>query len=152
MKKLIALSSFAVIILVGCSSTPVEIEEPMGPQTVIYKGQSAVSTEEGYEGQYTTVIYEMTEDDITNVKFDTVLPEGEFSTTSKKELSDKGEYGLEEASGKSWTEHVTELEMYINENDKFPMLNEEGKDADGASGATIGLSTFEEAFNAAAPV
>lgn len=54
-----------------------------------------------------------------------------------------------DATGKTWAEHVTELETYVDENDAMPTLDDEGKDVDGASGATIGLSQFDEAFNAA---
>lgn len=135
MKKLLSVSAMALVLLAGCSST------------ASYSGEGAKSTEEGHEGEYTTVTYDKKGDDISNVQFDVVLPEGEYSTTSKKELSDKGEYGMEEKTGKSWTAHVNELETYINENDKFPTLDAEGVDADGVTGATIHLNGFEEAFN-----
>ncbi len=137
MKKFLSVSAFTLVLLAGCSST------------THYAGQSAESTEEGHVGEYTTVEFDKNGDDITNTTFDIVLPEGEYSTTSKKELSSNGEYGMEAATGKSWTTHVEELEAYVNENDAMPALDDEGKDAEGASGATIHLNTFQEAFDAA---
>ncbi|WOO86662.1 FMN-binding protein [Mollicutes bacterium LVI A0039] len=135
MKKLLSVSALTLVLLAGCSSS------------ASYAGQSAVSSEENHVGEYATVTFDKDGDDISNVQFDVVLPEGEY--TSKKALSDAGEYGMEEKTGKSWTAHVNDLENYINENDKFPALDAEGKDVDGASGATISIDEFEEAFNAA---
>ncbi len=142
MKKLLSVSAMALVLLAGCSSA------------TTYAGETAASTEEGHEGEITTVTFDKTDDgDITNTNFDVTFPEatGETAqTTSKKELVEANEYGMLDATGKSWTEHVTELETYINDNDAFPTLDAEGKDADGVTGATIHLNGFEEAFNNAA--
>ncbi len=144
MKKLLSVSAMALVLLAGCSSA------------TTYEGQGTPSEEEGHEGEVYTVSFDKTDDgDITNTNFDVVFPEatGETAqTTSKKELVEAGEYGMEAATGKSWTAHVTELETYINDNDAFPTLDEEGKDADGATGATIHLNGFQEAFDAAEAV
>lgn len=143
MKKLLSVSAMALVLLAGCSST------------TSYAGESAPSTEEGKEGEITTVTFDKSGDDITNTSFDIVFPEAtgdSVSTTSKKELDAAGEYGMEKASSQTWTEHVTDLETYVNDNDAFPTLNDEGLDADGASGATIHLTTFKEAFDNATEV
>ncbi|WOO89848.1 FMN-binding protein [Mollicutes bacterium LVI A0078] len=136
MKKLLSVSAMALVLLAGCSST------------TSYYGESAADE----DGNVSTVSFDKSGDDISNVQFDIILPEvtGDTAqTTSKKELSNAGEYGMEAATGKSWTAHVEELEAYVNDNDAFPTLDEEGKDADGVTGATIHLNGFEEAFNAA---
>lgn len=143
MKKFLGVSALALVLLAGCGSSAAS-----------YAGQSVESTEEGHEGEYATVTYDKDGDDITNTQFDIVLPdssveENGYSSTSKKEVSEAGEYGMGDATGKTWAEHVTELETYVDENDAMPTLDDEGKDVDGASGATIGLSQFDEAFNAA---
>lgn len=150
MKKLLSVSAMALVLLAGCGST--------GP--VSYEGQSAETADGDHAGEYTTVSYDKDGDDISNVNFDVFLPESEgFSSTSKKAVSDAGEYGMKEATGKSWTEHVTELETYINDNDAFPETVEKGEGdeaelvaADGTTSATIGLDSFKEAFEAAKEV
>lgn len=133
MKKLLSVSAMALVILAGCSST------------TSYAGQSSESTEEGHEGEYATVTYDKSGDDITNTVFDVVLADG----TSKVEYAASGEYGMTSDDGRTWDQHVESLDAYVDENDAFPTLDADGKDADGVSGATIGLSQFEEAFNAA---
>ncbi len=137
MKKILSISTLALVLLVGCGAST-----DASSESEHYVGQSAESTEEGKEGEYATVEFDKAGDDITNVNFDVILTDG----TSKTDLSDSGEYGMEEQTGKSWSAHVAELETYVNDNDAMPELNEEGKDVDGVSGATIGLSQFDEAF------
>ncbi len=134
MKKLLSVSAFGLILLAGCGAEPTAVS---------YYGESAANE----EGEITTVSYDKEGTDITNVVFDVILPEGEYSTTSKLELSNNGEYGMKDQTGKSWTEHVEELDAWVEANDAFPTLNEEGIDADGVTGATITLTAFEEAFN-----
>ncbi len=136
MKKLLSVSALALVMLAGCGST------------ASYYGEATPTD----DGEISTVSFDKDGEDITNVSFDVKLPEGEFSTTSKLELSNSGEYGMGEETGKSWTEHVTELNTWVEENDAFPTLDADGYDVDGVTGATIGLSGFEEAFNNASEV
>lgn len=134
MKKLLSVSAVALVLLAGCGSA------------ASYAGQSEPSTEEGKVGEYATVTYEKNGDDITNTKFDVIMADG----SSKVEFAASGEYGMTSEDGRTWDQHVEALDTYVDENDAFPTLDADGKDADGVSGATIGLSQFEEAFNAAA--
>lgn len=150
MNKLLSVSAMALVLLAGCGASS---------GAVSYEGKSAEETDGDHAGEYTTVTFDKDGDDISNVNFDVYLPESEgFTTTSKKEASDNGEYGMKEATGVSWTEHVNKVEAYINDNDKFPTLVTDeadenfGKDADDATGATIHLTGLEEAFNNAAEV
>lgn len=141
MKKLLSVSAMALVLLAGCGSSATS-----------YKGESAPATDADHKDEVTTVSYDKDGDDITNVKFDITLPDSEvsdnnYSSSSKYDVSQAGEYGMGDQTGTSWYQHVDKLDKYVEDNDAFPTLNDDGKDADGVSGATIGLSTFEEAFN-----
>ncbi len=135
MKKLAGLSAVAILALAGCGSSAVS-----------YKGETAPDE----KGDVTTVTYDKSGDDITNVKFDVL--QGEKDGASKRADSEAGTYGMKEATGKSWIEHIEGVETYVNENDKMPELNDEGLDADGSTGATIHLNGFKEAFDNAKEV
>lgn len=135
MKKLLSMSAVALLLLAGCGSS-----------TVSYTGQSAADE----DGNYYTISYDKTGDDITNVQIDGYLAEGQsYTVTSKKEADANGEYGMKEKTGVSWTEQVEMVEKAIEDNDAFPAVDAEGYDADGVTGATIHVNGFEEAFNAA---
>lgn len=137
MKKFLSVSAMALVLLAGCSSGPVN-----------YAGEGAPSTEENHEGEIATATYTKEGDDITAVDFDVLLSDG----TSKTAYSESGEYGMAANGGREWHEHVADLEAYVVENDAFPTLDAEGKDADAVSGSTITISMFEEAFNNAVEV
>lgn len=134
MNKLAGISAVAVLTLAGCGASS---------DAVTYKGES----EADKDGNIATVTYKKAGDDITDVKFDIKM--GDQDGASKREASENGEYGMKEETGKAWVDHVEEVETYVNDNDKMPTLNEEGLDADGATGATIHLNQLDEAFNAA---
>ncbi len=134
MKKLAGISAVAILALAGCTSGG----------AVEYSGESAADA----KGNVGKVTFTKDGEDITNVKFDVTQEDG----TNKRELSESGEYGMKDATGKSWLEHVEAVEAYVNENDKMPALDADGKDVDGATGATITLSSLDEAFNNAKEV
>ncbi len=132
MKKLLSVSAMALVLLAGCSSA------------TSYYGESAADE----DGNVYTVSFDKDGEDLTNVVLDVTLPESEeYSSTSKYEVSQAGEYGMGEATGKSWYEHVDQVAAYIEENDAFPTIDEDGYDVDGVTGATIHIDGFEEAFN-----
>ncbi len=134
MKKLAGISAVAILTLAGCGAG--------GP--VEYAGESAADA----KGNVGKVTFTKEGDDITKIQFDVTQEDG----TSKRELSESGEYGMKEATGKSWLEHVESVESYVIENDKMPSLDADGKDVDGATGATITLTSLDEAFNNAKEV
>ncbi len=137
MKKLTGLSAAAILVLAGCVGGGTAEEVTM-------KGSA------DFDGGTATVQYVIVDKDITSISFD----ETSADYDSKKEFSDSGEYGMEAETGKSWTQHVTEVEEYVVENDAMPELqdaNEEGKQypVDGTASATIHLENFAAAFDAA---
>ncbi len=147
MKKLLALVFAVVLVLTGCGSSN---------KPVHYVGK----TEADEFGQFYTVEYDKTGDDITNTSFDFQFnDDGKLDAlTSKVQYSADGKYGMKEknpSAAGEWHEEVQALNEYVDENDFFPSTSKktEGESTkevpNGIASATIGVDGFKEAFKAA---
>ncbi len=136
MKKLIFALLTGLLVLTGCGSEAVE-----------YVGVSDMTLESEIDaGDYGTVEAKLTltqEGDIIGAEFDIVDTDG----VSRKEAEAAGDFSMN--TDVSWTEQVASLEEYVVANDAMPILDADGKDVDGATTATIDLTFYQEAFDAA---
>ncbi len=125
-----------ILILSGC-----------GSETVQYQGNSDKTVKgEAEPGDHGQVVADLTlthENDIVAAEFDVEDAEG----NSRKEQEAAGEFDM--GADVSYTEQIASLEAYVVENDAMPTLNEEGIDADGVTSATIDLTDYVTAFDAA---
>ena len=128
MKRILGLVAVLTIALVGCGASD---------EAVTYKGEATNA-----DGDVATVTYVMTGDDIT----DTVFNETKGGS-DKRTMVTNGEYDM--GGEKTWSEQVDALGTYVDENDKLPTLDAEGKDVDGVTTATIGLTNLSAAFESA---
>lgn len=145
-KKVFSFIFFTCILVYGYYELPIK-----------YLGISA-PTEEACnicgdpKGEMSYVSYTKTiSGDIKNIKFDTY---SSVYNGSKIAYSEAGLYGLKDdpnGGGIKWSEHIAKLEDYVIENDAMPRLNDEGRDVDGVSGATIKIDSMSEAYKNAKP-
>ncbi|MGL5020471.1 MAG: hypothetical protein ACRC5R_00390 [Mycoplasmatales bacterium] len=125
MKKLLGLVAISVFLLAGCSS-----------------GSSiSVETDMSEAGDYSSAVAEINEDKIEKITLDAFKAESKmWSVQGSKD----GNYPCCDAS--PYFEQVADVEAYIVKNQKFPLLDESGKNVDGSTSATIDLSQFKEAY------
>ncbi len=137
MKKLVSLLAIAALALAGCGASE--------PTSYVGKSDLEASGEVTNEdGDTTSVDLVVTQDgDIVSASIDAT--KGDI--TSKKEAAIAGDYDM--GSDLNWAEQVASVESYIVENDAFPTLDADGKDADAVTSATIGLDGIKEAYDAA---
>lgn len=155
-KNIILIISFAmVLVLVGCGSSDEPIEElvftnnadEIIDDNIVKNEESGIvhyykETEETTNGWISTVSYEVYENDVISANFDGYYKEGSDYPygISKKEAVATGDYDIQSVGAKaSWTEEISWVEKYFIENDSLAgiMFNQEGKEADVVTGATI---------------
>ena len=127
MKKLLGLVTISVFLLAGCGSS---------------NGSSiSVETPKSEKGDYSSAVAEIKDDKIEKITLDAFKAESKmWSVQGSKD----GKYACCDAS--PYFEQVASVEEYIVKNQKFPTLDESGKDVDGSTSATIDLAQFKEAY------
>lgn len=139
MKKFLAMITVTLLVLTGCGSS---VDHYSGQSDYTYEGETAAND----EGEVTTAkVVTKADGTIVSVAFDVTLADG----SSKMDSIESGtlDYGCCDSA--PWNEEIHDLESTIVENNAFPTLNADGTATDGQTSATVNLSPFSDAFNAA---